>query len=87
MKAFNFIGGASVKALVLIAAITSLSLSAGAAMAKDHIGKSHGHEHEFYALSNVGEAFDHTAAHRSNCFMTSTPAEAARGIRHWNGSC
>ena len=87
MKVFSFMGGISVKALVLLGAMASLSLSSAGAFAKDHIGKSHGHEHEFYALSNVGEAVDHTAAHHSNCFTTSTPAEAARGIRHWNGSC
>lgn len=87
MKIINFLGGASAKALVLIGAITCLTLPAGEALAKDHIGKSHGHEREFYALSNVGEAVDHTAVHHSNCFMTSSPAEAARGIRHWTGSC
>ena len=88
MKVINFLGGFSAKALVLVGAIACLSLSTDLAMAKDHIGKSHGHEREFYALANVGEAVDHTAAvHHSNCFMTSTPAEAARGIRHWTGSC
>ena len=87
MKIFSLVGGVSVKALVLIGAIVSLSLPVGEALAKDHIGKSHGHEHEFYALSNVGEAVDHTAAHHSSCYMTSTPAKAARGIRHWTGSC
>lgn len=87
MKLIKLMGGASAKALVLIGAIACLSLPAGKVMAKDHIGKSHAHEREFYALSNVGEAVDHTAVRHSNCFTNSSPAEAARGIRHWTGSC
>ena len=88
MKAINFLGGISAKELVLIGAIACQGLHTGEALAKEHIGKSHGHEHEFYALSNVGEAVDHTPpSHHSDCFMTSTAAEAARGIRHWTGKC
>mgnify|MGYP003343034617 CR=1 FL=1 len=55
MKIFSLVGGVSVKALVLIGAIVSLSLPVGEALAKDHIGKSHGHEHEFYALSKLAK--------------------------------
>lgn len=87
MKVVNFMDGISAKALVLIGTIACLTLPASEVLAKDRIGKSHGHEREFYALSNVGEAVDHTAVHHSNCFMTSTAAEAARGIRHWTGAC
>jgi len=87
MTATTIARGICAKTGVLLAATFFFGLSVDLASAKEHAARNHAHDRDFYALSNVGEAVDHTSVHHSNCFMTSTAAEAARGIRHWSGSC
>lgn len=72
---------------IFLVLVGSLPIAGTLALAKDHIGKSHGHERDFYAISEEPTETPHATAARSNCFMSSSSAEAARGIRHWNGSC
>lgn len=87
MKTFSYTTGSLVRAFCLVAITISAGLVANVSLAKEHAARNHAHDRDFYALSNVGETVDHTAVHHSNCFMTSTAAESARGIRHWSGSC
>ena len=74
-------------AFVFLLSLCGPVLVANQALAKDRSVKTHGRERDFYALSEDAVITTPTTAAHSNCYMTSSPAEAARGIRHWNGSC
>jgi hypothetical protein len=67
-----------------------LALMVGGVEAREHGDKSHAHARDFYAVADEGPAANAVAAapaNHSKCFTSSTPMEAARGIRHWSGGC
>ncbi len=79
-------------ALTCLTTTTALGLSVmtGVAQAREHYDKYHPHAREFYAVAEEGPAVNPVAsapANHGKCFTSSTPAETARGIRHWSGGC
>jgi hypothetical protein len=75
--------------LTLCSAI-GLAFMVGGVAAREHGEKSHPHPRDFYAVAEEGPAANAgaaTPANHSKCFTSSTPMEAARGIRHWTGGC
>ena len=77
-------------ASLALGSMLGLALMAGGVEAREHGDKNHAHARDFYAVADEGPATNAVAAapaNHSKCFTSSTPMEAARGIRHWSGGC
>lgn len=83
----NILSNLTSKIAFSMLVFAALGLSASESVAKDRIARSQGHEREFVAISHDLGEYERGVGHHSSCFMSSTPAEVARGIRHWSGSC
>lgn len=74
-------------ATLALAIVAGLGASIAPAAAGSRAERAQDRYNEYYALA-PSEMDSGAAAHDvSNCFQTNSPAEAARGIRHWTGSC
>lgn len=71
-------------------------LLVGAALTSDALAAEkhkRAHAQDFYARATEDIADDFTASTprtgggRPDCFVSYTPAEATKGIRHWTGKC
>lgn len=78
--------GLSARVLILAGLCAGAS---GAAEARDHGVRVPVHHSDFYAYAGGAEPTERaaTAPSHGGCFTTNSPAEAAKGIRHWSGGC
>lgn len=74
----------------LLAAGVAAAFSCGAAQARNHGAQASSiHRAQDFYASTVAEpaARPEVSYGAGGCFTTNTPAEAAKGIRHWSGGC
>jgi hypothetical protein len=71
----------------LALAIVGLTASITPAAAASRAERAQARYTEFYALAPSEAGSGAVARHVGDCFQTNSPVEAARGIRHWTGSC
>ncbi len=65
-----------------------LAASAASAQPRDHGARqSAQQDREFYATAPAQTEAEVTPAANHGCFVTNSPMEAAKGIRHWSNRC
>ncbi len=74
-------------AILAFAIVAGLCASIAPAAAASRAERAQARYSDFYALAPSETGSGATAHDAGNCFQTNSPAEAARGIRHWTGSC
>lgn len=74
-------------AVLTFAIIAGLGASIAPAASASRAERAQARYNEYYALAPSEMDSGAVARHVGNCFQTNSPVEAARGIRHWTGSC
>jgi len=87
----SMFAGFSARALILAGLCAgALAALTVASQAREHGIRVPGHHGDFYAYAGGADPVERAAAPATShggCFTTNTPAEAAKGIRHWSGGC
>jgi hypothetical protein len=83
MSSFTLRGRAACLALLSCVCLAAPATAQG----RDHgVRRPAQQERDFYATVPAGDAHI-TPAASHECFTTSSPMEATKGIRHWSGRC
>lgn len=84
MSSFTLRGGAARLALFACFCLAALAPAQARDQGARHPAQQ---DRDFYATVPAQAEAEVTPAASRGCFVTNSPMEAAKGIRHWSGRC